>query len=249
MIRTADSVKRYESAKARFLKPAIANFFQKELPRFFGPVLSERIAEMIIDLFEKTCPEINTLKPGQLIWMALDKSTRGDSPNRKLVPVKLDLITPEDIAQLSKGISPTVIASETIARLFRQAYEQGGVLSTRDVGLIMHRFPAHISNTRIKYEQANQCVLPHTGVLHDMGSSISHKNIIIRKIVFEKKDPAQTAREVNHSQSAVDRYHKDYHRVNTVYRDNPDPDYIVLVTGISKSVVKQYIEIIENENL
>lgn len=224
------------------------NFFQRELPRVFGPVLSERMAEMIIELFDNTCPEINTLKPGQLIWMALDKRTRGDSPNRKFVPVKLDLVTPEDIEQLTNGVLTSVVASDAIARLFRQAYEQGGVLSTRDVGTILHRNPAHVSNIRIRYEQANQCVLPHTGVLHDMGSSISHKNIIIRKIISEKKDPAKTAKEVNHSQRAVDRYLKDYHRVNTVYRNNPDPEHISLVTGLSKFVVKQYIEIIENEN-
>lgn len=224
------------------------NFFQRELPWVFGPVLSERMAEMIIELFDNTCPEINTLKPGQLIWMALDKRTRGDSPNRKFVPVKLDLVTPEDIEQLTNGVLTSVVASDAIARLFRQAYEQGGVLSTRDVGTILHRNPAHVSNIRIRYEQANQCVLPHTGVLHDMGSSISHKNIIIRKIISEKKDPAKTAKEVNHSQRAVDRYLKDYHRVNTVYRNNPDPEHISLVTGLSKFVVKQYIEIIENEN-
>jgi hypothetical protein len=248
VIRTAESVKRYESAKARFLKPAIMNFFQRELPRVFGPVLSEKMAQMIIELFDNTCPEINTLKPGQLIWMALDKRTRGDSPNRKFVPVKLDLITPEDVEQLTNGVLTSVVASNAIARLFRQAYEQGGVLSTRDVSIILHRHPSYVSNIRIQYEQANQCVLPHTGVLHDMGSSISHKNIIVRKIISEKKDPAKTAKEVNHSQRAVDRYLKDYHRVNTVYKNNPDPEHISLVTGLSKFLVKQYIEIIKNEN-
>lgn len=224
------------------------NFFQRELPRVFGPVLSEKMAQMIIELFDNTCPEINTLKPGQLIWMALDKRTRGDSPNRKFVPVKLDLITPEDVEQLTNGVLTSVVASNAIARLFRQAYEQGGVLSTRDVSIILHRHPSYVSNIRIQYEQANQCVLPHTGVLHDMGSSISHKNIIVRKIISEKKDPAKTAKEVNHSQRAVDRYLKDYHRVNTVYRNNPDPEHISLVTGLSKFLVKQYIEIIKNEN-
>lgn len=224
------------------------NFFQRELPRVFGPVLSEKMAQMIIELFDNTCPEINTLKPGQLIWMALDKRTRGDSPNRKFVPVKLDLITPEDVEQLTNGVLTSVVASNAIARLFRQAYEQGGVLSTRDVSIILHRHPSYVSNIRIQYEQANQCVLPHTGVLHDMGSSISHKNIIVRKIISEKKDPAKTAKEVNHSQRAVDRYLKDYHRVNTVYKNNPDPEHISLVTGLSKFLVKQYIEIIKNEN-
>lgn len=249
MIRTPDSIKRYESAKERFLKPALMNFFETELPRFFGPVLREKMAEKLIELFSNTCPEITRLKPGQLVWLALDKNTRGDSLKRKFVPVILDLITSEDIDQLSKGSSPSVVAAETIARLFRQAHQQGGVLSTRDVGLIMHRYSAHISNIRIQYEKKNQCVLPHTGVLHDMGSSITHKNIIVRKVISEKKDTAKTAREVNHSQHAVDRYLKDFHRVHTVYKINPDPEHIALVTGLSKFLVKQYIVLIKNEKL
>ena len=41
-----------------------------------------------------------------------------------------------------------------------------------------------------------------------MGSCISHKTAIVRKVVLEKKDPADVARECNHSQRAVDHYLK-----------------------------------------
>lgn len=249
MIKSPDPVKRYASAKARFLKPAIMNFFETEFPHFFGPYIRDLLADKIISFLEAITPDITSVRPGQILWMALDMNTRGDSPKRKFVPVILDLITEDDVAKLTRGITPTNVAMDALARLFRQAYQQGGILSTRDAGLIMNRYPGYISLMRLRYEKLNDCILPHTGALHDMGSSISHKHVIIRKSVLEKKDPAQVAREVNHSQKAVDRYRKDYFRVKTAFLHNSDPEFVSRVTGLSKFLILQYIEIIKNENI
>jgi hypothetical protein len=249
LIEQADCVKRYRSAKERFLKPAIMNFFSTQFPKFFGPIIKEKIADELISLFEHNCPDVKRLKPGQLIWNALDIKTRGDSPSRRFVTVILTMVTQEDIKLLESGTSPSVIAGNTIARIIREAYQQGGVLSSRDIALLTLRYSGYISKLRLTYEEQNDCLLPHTGLLHDMGSSISHKVTIIKKVIIQKKDPANVARESNHSQKAVDRYLKDFHRVKTVYNLNHDPEYIHLVTGIAKFVVKQYIEIITNENL
>jgi hypothetical protein len=248
MMKMADSVKRYHSAQFRFLKPAIINFFRVEFPRFFGPIIQERIANELIALFDSHCPNRKNLKPGQLLWIALDKRTRGDSPNRKYVPVILSLVTEEDIQQLENGILPSVIARNAIARIIKEAYEQGGILSSRDVALITLRQSSHVSQLRLQYEKEHDCVLPHPGVLHDMGSSISHKTIIINKVILQKKDPAIVARETNHSQKAVDRYLKDYYRVKTAYEFNPDTHYIHLVTGIASHVVIQYLNILQKES-
>ena len=79
---------------------------------------------------------------------------------------------------------------------------------------------------RKQYEAQQGCALPHTGALHDMGSCVSHKTTILKKVVFEKRDPAEVARECNHSQAAVDHYLKDYHRVKTLYTLNPDVEFI-----------------------
>ena len=127
-----------------------------------------------------------------------------------------------------------------------EAYKQGGVLSSRDIGLLTLKNPTCVSKMRLEYEKNNKCLLPHTGLLHDMGSCISHKTTIIRKVLVEKKDPADVARECNHTQRAVDRYLKDFHRVKTAYKQNQDDDYIHIVTGIAKHVVKQYIEMINH---
>jgi hypothetical protein len=248
MIRTPDGIKRYSSAKYRFLKPVVVNFFAREFPKLFGPVMRERLAEELIDLFEKLCPEKTTIRPGQMLWNALDKNTRGDSPNRRYVPVVLSMITEDDVDQLIKGTTMSTITKNAVARIIREAYEQGGILSSRDIGLLTLRQPATASRLRREYEQENGCTLPHTGALHDMGSCISHKSIIVRKVVAEKKDPADVAQQCRHSQRAVDCYLKDYHRVKTAYDHTQDLDYIHLVTGIAKHVVKEYVEIINHNN-
>jgi len=246
MIKAPDSVKRYNAAKHRFLRPVLINFFAREFPKLFGPVMRERITDELIDLFEKTTPETNRIKPGQILWNALDKNTRGDSPNRRYVTVVLSVITENDVEQLANGVPMSVVASNAIARMIKEAYEQGGVLSSRDVGLLTLRSSSWVSKLRLKYEKDHDCLLPHTGLLHDMGSCISHKTTIIRKVLVEKKDPADVARECNHTQRAVDRYLKDFHRVRTAYKQNQDDDYVHIVTGIAKHVVKQYIEMINH---
>ncbi len=247
MIKAPDGVKRYRSAKARFLKPVIMNFFAIECPRFFGPTIREKLADELIGIFEAVAPDRSRMKPGQVLWNALDKNTRGDSPRRRYVPVVLTLICEEDIEQLTQGIAMNKIAERSIARMIREAYEQGGILSSRDLGLITLRHGSWASIMRKRYETQHQCILPHTGALHDMGTCVSHKSLVIRKAILEKKDPAQVARECNHSQAAVDRYLKDYHRVKTLYRLDQDVDFIHLATQIAKHVIKQYIALIKKE--
>lgn len=246
MIRTPDSIKRYRSAKDRFFKPSIMNFFARECPRFFGPVMRDKLADELINLFAGISPETSHLKHGQMLWNALDKNTRGDSPRRKYVPVVLTVISKDDVEQLTNGASMSKIAERALARMIREAYEQGGILSSRDLGLISLRPPTWASKIRKRYESHHNCTLPHTGALHDMGSSVSHKTIIIRKVILEKKDPADVARECNHTQAAVDHYLKDYHRVKTLYDLDHDIDFIHLATQIAKYVIVQYIHIINH---
>ncbi|MBU4387785.1 DUF1670 domain-containing protein [Candidatus Dependentiae bacterium] len=246
MIEASPCMKQYSSAKQRFFRPVIINFFANEFPKLFGPIMREKLADELITLFENVSPEIKRLKPGQILWNALDKHTRGDSPNRRFVPVILNLITEKDVDELANGIPISKITEKSISRMICEAYEQGGILSNRDISLLTLRSTSETSRRRIKYEKENNCVLPHTGAIHDMGTTISHKKTIVQKVVFEKKDPADVARECNHTQRAVDNYLKDYNRVKTAYDYNKDLSFIHNVTGIAKYVVKQYVEMINH---
>jgi hypothetical protein len=239
--------KTYASAKNRFLKEILVSFFKREFPQLFGPVIRNKIADELLSLFEKFSPETQYLKPGQVFWVAIDKETRPDSPVRKFKPVVLSLVTEEDIRQLESGIRKSVITKQAVARMIRETYQQGAVLSNRDLSLLALKTPAQLSRLRRDYEKEHDVVLPHSGVIFDMGTTLTHKDAIVRKVVIEKKDPSVAAREINHSQKSADRYLNDYSRVATVYEYNKDPLYIHHVTGIANHVVKQYIEIIKNE--
>lgn len=246
MIPQISSVKHYSSAHDRFLKPAIVNFFEREFCGMFGPVVRENIADALIDLFNSLCPESSRLKPGQVIWNALDRRTRADSEKRRYRPVILSLVTDDEVSMFEKNCPVKLIRQNVIARMIKEAYQQGAVLSTRDLSLLLISAPSWLSHQRIEYEKQNQTILPHTGVIHDMGTTLTHKRIIIYKHVVEKKDPSIVARETNHSQPAVDKYLKDFNRVKTLVNDNKDVEFIHHTTNIARAVIRQYLQIINN---
>ncbi len=244
MIPTASSIKHYSSAHDRFLKPAIVNFFAREFSGAFGPIVRENIADALIDLFNSLCPESSRLKPGQIVWNALDKRTRADSEKRRYKPVILSLVTDDEVSMFEKGTSVSTTRKNVMARMIREAYQQGAVLSTRDLSLILVSSASALSHQRIEYEKEHETILPHTGVIHDMGTTLTHKRIIIYKHVVEKKDPSIVAKETNHSQLSVDKYLKDFNRVKTLVNDNKDINFIHHTTNISKHVINQYLQII-----
>lgn len=244
MLRKPDAYRRYHSAHQRFEKERLIDFFQKELPGSFGPNMREIIVDEILDIFYANNRDIKSIKPGQILWNAVHKDTRPDSKKRKIVPVVLTLTCKEDVKLLENGTKMTLIRQRVISRIMNEALEQGALLSTRDISLILSSHHTCISQQRIKHEKNNSTILPHTGSLQDMGSCLTHKYQVIYKYVVEKKDPMKIACETCHTQSAVDNYLKDFMRVKTLYLEGKDVEYINMVTRIAKHVVRQYIDII-----
>lgn len=245
MLKTPNAVKQYRSAQERFLKPALIGFFQKNFPNQFGFIIADKIAEEIIRIFEKLQPDRECLEVGQVLWNALHKDTRAGSPNCQFVPVALTLVSQQDIEKLQNGVKPAQILQQSIARMMTEAFEQGGILSNRDIALLTKHEPNRTSQARQLFEAENNTTLPHTGVLHDMGSCITHKKQIVYKVVVEKKDPTLVALETNHSMNAVDHYLQNYYRVKTAFILDPNIDNIHFLTNIAKNVIKQYIDIFQ----
>lgn len=246
MIKAPDCRKRFDSAKVRFLQAALNHFFKREFPKLLGPILRNKLIEELIKLLQQLLPLREHVKPGQIVWNAVCINTRADSPHVRWVPVTLTLIDAQDIEQLANGVPMNRIMQQAIARITQEAYRQGALLSMRDIGLLSWRNGTTISRHRKLYEQEHHISLPHTGSLQDMGSCISHKAIIIKKVEVDKKDPLRVAKETHHSVWAVDRYLKDFNRVRLCYQDGKDAEFISLATGLNKLVVNEYLKIIEN---
>jgi hypothetical protein len=244
MLPISSASKHFSSAHKRFLKPAIENFFKTEFTKSFGPNVRSFIADELIKIFQENNRDINSIKPGQVLWNAVHKDTRADWHNMKLVPVILTLVNNDDISKLENGLKITEHRQNVVARILEEAYSQNALLSMRDVGLLLSIDDSYATINRKKYEEKHNVQLPHPGNLQDMGSCITHKYQIVYKCVVEKKDPVIAAKETNHTVMAVDQYLKDYNRVKTLYLDDKDENYIHLVTKLSLNLIAQYVHII-----
>jgi len=241
--------KQYQSAHRRLLQASVAQYFETNFPHWFGPEIRDRMAQQLLELIDAQCPAPTALRPGQCVWNAVAIDTRADSAHLRLIPVILTLVDDADITRLAAGDTMSAVTQQAIARVLDEAYQQGALLSMRDLGLLTWHRESTMTTMRQAWEALHARQLPHPGTLQDMGTCITHKTAIVVKAVYEKKDTRQVARETHHTQHAVDRYLRDFHRVRTCFRQTPDQDYICQVTGMSPHLVKQYLEIIrDHEN-
>lgn len=245
MIEPSAYVKHYLSARQRSLQASLDNFLEQACPKIFGSLLRQKLVQEIVTLVERQMPAKEHLRPGQCVWNAISCHTRPDSPNRRIVPVILTLVDQADIEAYLGGESIRTIRLRAMRRIMLEAYAQDALLSMRDIGLLTWQSYSNVSLFRKFIERQSGEVLPHPGSLQDFGSCISHKVQIVTRVVYEKKDPLQVARETKHTIQAVDRYVQDFHRVRTCYRVRPAVEFVQQATGMSKNLILQYIDIIE----
>jgi hypothetical protein len=233
--------KHYESAHRHLFAAAFDRFLEVNIPLLGGPELRQLLVNKIVELFDNYTVANDHLKPGQMLWVGVDKNTRADSSKVRYRPVVLTMITSKEITDLVDGKrTPPQQLPETTARILKEAYSQDTLLSMRDLALIFKRLPGDMSNVRQRYEHDTKEVLPTPATIQDMGSGITHKVLILKKILIEKKDMVKVRQETNHSQQAIDRYLKSYRRVEMLLDDKKPILYISKVTGLSPYLILQY---------
>jgi len=233
--------KHYASAHHHLFAAAFDRFLEQNIPLLGGPELRQLLVTKIIQLFDTYTFANDHLKPGQMLWVAVDKDTRADSTKVRYRPVVLTLVTAEEISKLTDGkLTPPQQLPHTTARILKEAYAQKALLSMRDLALIFKRWPSDMGDIRQKYENQTGEVLPTPATLQDMGSGVTHKTLILRKILVEKKDMTKVRQETNHSQQAIDHYLKSYRRVEMLLNDSKPVMYISKVTGLSPYLILQY---------
>ena len=236
--------KQYASTHSRMFASAFDRFLSVNVPQIGGPEIRCYLIDKIIELFETYTSSLDHLKPGQMLWVAIDKDTRPDSRRVRYQPVVLTLVTADEIQTLADGMChPPKLLPKTIARLHNEAFSQRALLSNRDLGVIFKRHPSDLADTRKQYEKENNCILPTPATIQDMGSGITHKTMIIRKILIEKKDMIKEREETAHTQQAIDRYVKDYRRVEMLLDDKKTIMFIAQVTRMSPYLILQYEQI------
>lgn len=211
----------------------------------------ELIADDICQLRDEFYPTTGEEAYGNLTWVTTSSDNKKPKLGQRVEEYKntrisLPLISEEDL-QMLENLPSAERDKAKIVRLINSAYEQGGLLTIEELALMVNRTPMSVSKRIKEYQEDHNVVLPIKGNKLDMGPGITHKKIILE--LYEKKiAPPDIARQVNHSQEAVDRYIKDYERVKFLVRRGMSAAEISHLTGRGKQVIKQYLEILKRHH-
>lgn len=248
MIAKTDYVKKhYKPLKEKTLRNALAHRIGTEFPRMGGPRIRDLCAEMVLEVFWSHVQPREKVQHGQVLWLAYaveDPPARGKrTADTRMVPVVLDLSTPEDIdARLARRSASERLCAKAV-RLCRQAYAQGGLLSNCDLAELLTTSDAQVAGALANHEDQTGALVPRRATLHDVGSGLTHKRIICRKRYAEGKPADQVARETYHSLEAVDRYLSQYDRVRHCRQEGMSANQTAYTLGCSLGLVVQYLAI------
>lgn len=231
----------YAASARKTFHSMLCHLLQTEFPATFGPAVTQLFADRIDELHERCHPPLSRVKVGQVLWLAVAADERPGRSKRieytRLVPVLLDLVIPKDIEEAAIPGQRLDTRAAKVVRLFRQAYDQGAVLSEADVALLLHREATTISRD-VAHEKATQQSVPRRGTIHDLGPSVTHKALICYKRLVEKKSTSEVAHETCHSPEEVEYYVQCMRRVQLCHDNGMSPEEIAQATGHTPFLVR-----------
>lgn len=194
--------------------------------------------------------DLHHIHYGELVWMACpvdEYPERGKViANTRMKPVVLSFVTDEDVSHIAHGFDSKTLRKNRLKRWLDQAFEQGALLTQLDLAILLGVCDTVVTQY-VGEIQSQGHLLPTRGNIHDVSGAITHKREIIMLYLQGYLTP-DIAIKTNHSKEAVDRYIKDYHRVELLWKhDIKDLDKISQLARLSKKVVQQYIDLLPSK--
>ena len=228
---------------------ALCSFFEQECPQLGGIRTRQVLVQSILEMVDAFYPETNHLRQGQITWTTVDKDETGAYGKRmnqtRLTNVTLDLVRTQDVTERAEGKKLRDIKQQASVRLCQQAYDQGGCMTNAEVAILLKISPNTVSKYIREWEEINDQVVPRRGSIHDMGPTLTHKRMIIRRLYLEGKSVEQTSKETYHSPEAIHRYIKTFKQVLLCRKKQFSEEETRFAVHISKRLYKQYIELID----
>jgi DNA-binding CsgD family transcriptional regulator len=131
-----------------------------------------------------------------------------------------------------------------VARLFTQAYDQGGCMTNVETALLLKMSPSTVSKYTREWESEHDTLLPRRGTIHDMGPTLTHKKEIIERLFLHGKSVEQVMRETYHSAEAITRYVVAFKQVLLCHRKGLSTEEIAFSVKMSKRLVEEYLRLI-----
>lgn len=228
---------------------ALSAFFEKECPHLGGERIRKVLVQAIVDIVDRFYPRTTHLRPGQTPWITVDRNESSAYGKKmtetKMTSVILDLVTPQDADDRIKGKRTRQTRKEALGRLCKQAYEQGGCLTTAELCILLKAPKTEVTQLIRQWQEENEEVLPTRGTIHDIGPSVTHKKKIIEKLFLEGKTVEDVMRETHHSADAVHRYIVAFKQVVLCRKKGLQNGEIAFAVNMSIRLVEEYQRLIE----
>lgn len=249
-------LKKMRRLKDKNLKQLLLHRFLNNYGYDKGPITANAIIDDILKLVDdyflvsSIDDDLHHIQYGQLVWMAVpvdEFPQRGKSiATTRMKPVVISFVTDEDISHIAHGFDSKTLRKRRLKRWVDEAFDQGALLTQLDLAMLLGVCDAVVSQY-VKEIQKEGQLLPTRGNIHDLSGAITHKREIITLYLEGYLSP-EIALKTKHSNEAVDRYIKDYHRVELLWNhDIKDLDQISHLSRLSKRVVQQYVDLLPNK--
>jgi len=159
---------------------------------------------------------------------------------RKII-VRLKLLDFNTDLQVLADYGLAGLRRHRLARITRQAYDQGALLSYEDIAMILTTSPATVKRDVYHLRREGMFIMTR-GAKHDMGPGLSHKTIII-DLYFKGYTFSEIERKTNHSETSIKRYLADFVQVAALYRQDFSENQIRLIAQKSSRLVREYVQI------
>jgi len=130
-----------------------------------------------------------------------------------------------------------------LARLVRQAYDQGALLSYEDLAMLLTTSPSTVRRDVYALRKSGFFILTR-GMKHDMGPGLSHKSIIC-DLYFKGYTFTEIEKQTNHSETSVRRYLADFIQVASLQKQGFTATQIRRIARKSERLVREYLRLYE----
>lgn len=249
-------LKKMRRLKDKNLKQLLLYRFLNHYGYDKGAITANAIIEDILQLVENYFlvssidDDLHHIHYGQLVWMAVpvdEFPQRGKTiAATRMKPVVLSFITDEDISHIGMGFDMVTLRKKRLQRWVDEAFDQGALLTQLDLAALLGVCDAVVTKYVNQIQKSGK-LLPTRGNIHDISGAITHKREIIT-LYLEGYLTPDIGRKTDHSNEAVDRYIRDYLRVQMLWEHGvTDMDQISQLIRLSKRVVQQYIDLLPDK--
>ena len=133
-----------------------------------------------------------------------------------------------------------------LARITKEAYEQGALLSYEDLAMLLTTSASTIKRD-VQFLNNSGMFIVTRGAKLDMGPGLSYKTVII-DYYFKNYTFTEIEKITNHSEVSIKRYLNDFLQIASLHRQGFLKNQIRLIAQKSDRLIREYLQLYESYN-